>query len=68
VDHTIPDFWDNVFFRDYLIAHPDVAKEYEALKIRLASAFPNDRIAYTKAKTEFIVQVTERAKRFWGEK
>ena len=64
-----PDFaehWDRLLFRDYLIDHPRVAREYEDLKFRLASAFPNDRVAYTKGKTEFVVRVTEQAKRFYG--
>lgn len=28
---------DRLFFRDYLIEHPEAAREYEALKLRLAS-------------------------------
>jgi GrpB-like predicted nucleotidyltransferase (UPF0157 family) len=58
--------WDRLFFRDYLIDHPDVAREYEDLKARLADAFPRDRVAYTEAKTEFIVKVTDQAKRHYG--
>jgi GrpB-like predicted nucleotidyltransferase (UPF0157 family) len=58
--------WDRLLFRDYLIEHPRVAREYEDLKLRLASAYPNDRVAYTKGKTEFILRVTEQAKRFYG--
>ena len=37
--------WDNLLFRDYLITHPDVAEEYQQLKLRLAAEFPNDRVA-----------------------
>ena len=55
--------WDSLFFRNYLVAHPSVAREYEALKYRLASEHPNDRTAYTHAKTEFITRITELAKR-----
>lgn len=55
--------WDRLMFRDYLIEQPQVAAEYQALKIRLAADHPNDRVAYTEAKTEFIVSVTARAKR-----
>lgn len=57
--------WDRLLFRDYLIAHPATAQEYQALKLRLASAHPRDRRAYTEAKTEFIVRMTEQAKRFY---
>ena len=55
--------WDALFFRDYLADHADVAREYEALKIRLAAAHPNDRDAYTRGKTAFVSRVTEHAKR-----
>lgn len=61
-----PDFehWNRLLFRDHLIAHPDVASEYGKLKIQLAARHPTDRIAYTEAKTEFILRVTKQAKRF----
>ena len=58
--------WDRLLFRDYLIEHPHVAQEYQALKLSLASAHPNDRVAYTEGKTGFVVEVTERARRFYG--
>lgn len=41
-------------FRDYLIENPSRAKEYEALKITLASKYRNDRGAYVLGKTDFI--------------
>jgi GrpB-like predicted nucleotidyltransferase (UPF0157 family) len=49
-----------------LIEHPRVAREYRDLKLRLASAHPNDRVAYARGKTEFILGVTEQARRFYG--
>jgi GrpB-like predicted nucleotidyltransferase (UPF0157 family) len=58
--------WDRLLFRDYLIEHPEVARVYESLKIRLASSAPKDRPAYTRGKTEFVVRVTEQAKRHYG--
>jgi GrpB-like predicted nucleotidyltransferase (UPF0157 family) len=63
-----PDFehWDRLLFRDYLIAHPEIAHEYQELKIQLANGHANDREAYTEAKTEFVVRVTERAKDLQG--
>jgi GrpB-like predicted nucleotidyltransferase (UPF0157 family) len=60
--------WENqVFFRDYLILHPDFAEEYTALKLRLAERFPTDRDAYLEGKAPFIERVlrlarSERAK------
>jgi GrpB-like predicted nucleotidyltransferase (UPF0157 family) len=56
------ELWDRLLFRDYLIAHPDVAEEYQRLKMRLASDHPKDRALYTQDKTEFIVIVTAQAK------
>ena len=66
VEKHFVEHWDRLLFRDYLIEHPRVAREYADLKVRLASAYPNDRVAYTQGKTEFVVRVTEQAKRFYG--
>lgn len=41
-------------FRDYLIAHPEVAREYEELKRKLAVKYTYDRESYTEAKSDFI--------------
>lgn len=60
--------WNRLLFRDYLIDHPKVAREYEALKLALARNYPNDRVAYTKGKTEFVVRVNEDAKEFYRSK
>ena len=53
---------DEILFRDYLNAHPAVAKEYEALKLQLWEKYEHDRDAYTNAKTEFVTKYTELAK------
>ncbi len=58
--------WERLFFRDYLTEFPEEAKHYAELKQSLAEKFPHDRIAYTEAKTEYVVEVTERAKRYYG--
>ena len=57
--------WDRLFFRDYLIEYSDVARAYGALKVKLSESHQNDRCAYTDAKTDFIVDVTERAKEYY---
>ena len=44
-------------FRDYLRAHPDGARSYEALKREAARRFPDDRIAYNEAKSHFVGEV-----------
>ena len=49
---------DEIFFRDYLNAHPDVAKSYESLKLELAPRFEHDRDGYTDAKGPFIREYT----------
>jgi GrpB-like predicted nucleotidyltransferase (UPF0157 family) len=57
--------WDRLFFRDYLIEHPAVAREYGNLKMSLSGAHQNDRIAYTKAKSDFVMRVTAKAKQYY---
>lgn len=54
---------DEILFRDYLIAHPEVAKEYERLKLSLLPKYRNDRDGYTEAKTGFIRNMVDLAKK-----
>ncbi|HVM50154.1 MAG TPA: GrpB family protein [Candidatus Acidoferrum sp.] len=54
--------WDRLLFRDYLIAHPETAREYARLKTALAALHSGDRVAYTAGKTAFIQRVTAAAK------
>lgn len=51
------EFFQLVGFRDYLNSHPDVAKQYSELKKKLASLYPEDRVAYTKGKEDFIQDI-----------
>lgn len=53
---------EEVYFRDYLNAHPDIAKEYETLKLGLWKQYEFDRDGYTRAKTEFVTEHTLRAR------
>lgn len=53
---------DEILFRDYLNAHPQVAEEYERLKLRLWKQYEHDRDAYTNAKTDFVKKYTDSAK------
>jgi len=57
--------WFRLLFRDYLIEHPEVAREYDNLKMKLSGAHHSDRVAYTQAKSDFIMKVTEEAKRYY---
>ena len=54
---------DEIYFRDYLNSHPQVAKEYEQLKKELSEIYKYNRDAYTQAKTEFVSKYTDIAKR-----
>ena len=53
---------DEILFRDYLISHPEVAKEYEELKLSLWKSFEHYRDGYTQAKTAFVNHYTTLAK------
>ena len=57
---------DELYFRDYLIEFPDIAKAYETLKLSLWKNHEHDRDAYTNAKTEFVKKHTEQAKLLYG--
>ena len=57
---------DELYFRDYLNEHPDVAKEYEALKLDLWKKYEHNRDAYTDAKTDFIRRWTQEARKEYG--
>lgn len=46
--------WRALLFRVYRCAHPGVARDYGALKVRLAEEHRHDRIAYARGKSEFI--------------
>lgn len=57
---------DELYFRDYLQEHPAVAKDYEKLKLSLWKKYEHNRDAYTEAKTDFIKNYTEEAKKLYG--
>jgi GrpB-like predicted nucleotidyltransferase (UPF0157 family) len=58
--------WERLYFRDYLRDFPEEARRYAELKQALAEKHPNDRLAYTAGKAEYVTAVTERAKRHYG--
>lgn len=62
VEASFSGHWERLLFRDYLIAHPEAAREYERLKLRLAFELGRDREAYTRGKGEFIAGVMARAR------
>ena len=54
--------WSELYFRDFLIAHPDVAGKYERLKLKLWKQYEHDRDGYTEAKTDFVRRYSDMAK------
>jgi GrpB-like predicted nucleotidyltransferase (UPF0157 family) len=61
---TTSAFWDDhLLFRDYLIAYPQTAWDYERLKRALAPHFSNSN-DYSDAKTDFILEVVEKARQW----
>ncbi len=59
--HAIGDN-DEIYFRDYLRTHPEIAREYETLKMTLLPQYRTDRDGYTAAKSDFIRKITDLAK------
>lgn len=52
---------DELYFRDYLNEHPEIAKAYEKLKLSLWKKFEHDRDGYTESKTAFVSKYTQQA-------
>lgn len=48
---------DEIYFRDYLRAHPDSAREYEVLKLSLLPEYQHNRDGYTNAKASFVKHI-----------
>lgn len=58
-----PGDWDELYFRDYLKAHPEIAQKYGELKVRLSKTYRNDREGYTDKKNNFVKRITRMARR-----
>jgi GrpB-like predicted nucleotidyltransferase (UPF0157 family) len=54
--------WDELHFRNYLVAHPETAAEYAEIKKRLLQDFQHDRDGYTVAKSNFVKDIMKKAK------
>lgn len=57
---------DELYFRDYMREHPEAAKEYEELKLKLWKIYEHDRDAYTEHKTDIVKRYTDEAKKIYG--
>ncbi len=53
---------DRLLFRDHLRANGQDAAHYERIKRELAGRHGNDRVAYTKGKTEFVAAIVAKAR------
>jgi GrpB-like predicted nucleotidyltransferase (UPF0157 family) len=66
--HLVPTgsrrFTDVLAFRDYLRAHPHVARQYEQVKRQLAIRYVDDRQAYTDGKSAMVATITADARRW----
>ena len=55
----------HINFKEYLIAHPDKAREYSKLKEELVNKYTYDVENYTNSKSDFIKEIDRKAK-LWG--
>ena len=59
--HVVPydgEEWNNqINFRDFMNAHFDKAKEYEAIKVNLMNLYHDNRTMYTRSKQSYIDHV-----------
>lgn len=62
------DSWNELYFRDYLLEHSEVAKEYSDLKKKLKEKYEHNRDAYTDAKEELVRHYSELAKEQYGDR
>jgi GrpB-like predicted nucleotidyltransferase (UPF0157 family) len=60
--------WERLLFRDFLREFPEEARRYEQLKTDSSEKFHSDRVAYTKSKTAYVLQTTQKAKKYFMKK
>ena len=66
VEPTSNTYYNQVYFKKYLIEHPEYIKKYCDLKQQLALKYADDRPKYTQGKNEFITDVIKKAKDEYG--
>lgn len=64
--------WNELYFRDYMLAHPETAAEYGKLKLQILQDIENGKIermpngnpnGYSRAKLEFVEQISAAARK-----
>ena len=56
-------YWERqIAFRNYLIAHPDYAKQYMKLKRKLIKKYPSGRGQYSYGKSGFVEMILSKSK------
>jgi GrpB-like predicted nucleotidyltransferase (UPF0157 family) len=60
-ESTLADVDRHLAFRDYMRAHPERAKDYEAEKFRARDRQPHDTLAYSREKGPWIVNAEREA-------
>jgi len=61
-EHQSTGWKEMLLFRDYLLTHPETAREYEFVKKYMAKRFPNNEIAYSIGKEGYMQVILRRAK------
>lgn len=63
------EYWDEfMYFRRYLLDHPEEIKRYEELKKDLSVKYADERKKYTAGKNEYISSILEKAYKLYGRK
>jgi GrpB-like predicted nucleotidyltransferase (UPF0157 family) len=67
-EQSNPEITLHLAFRDFLRAHPEIAKAYEAEKIRAAAICPDDVLAYNDQKDAWIKETERKALQWYANK